>query len=75
MGQPLEEMGLTNIFALYKPDDQPGRLVRRLDGAARFLSDYAFIPVECWDTGERIDPRIDLLHLVTEMEVIALASK
>ena len=75
MVEPLENMEVTKIFALYDPEDgSTSRLVRRLDGAIRMIADYVFVPVECWRTGERLAPRMDLLHLLNEMEVLAWAA-
>ena len=72
----LAAMGRTNIFAVYKEDRETReRLVCRLDGAVRpFGSEFIFVPVEDFVTGERFEPRMDLLHLVNEMEVLAWAA-
>ena len=72
----LKNMETTEIFALYKPGDgEADRLVVRLDGPHTTGGNWQYIPVECFETGERFDPRIDLLHLMTEMEVLAWASR
>jgi hypothetical protein len=69
-------MGLTEIYALHV-DSLYGtrKLVRRLDGDVAVINSVVFVPVECFATGERWSPRMDMLKLLTEMEVIAWASK
>jgi len=52
-----------------------GRLVRRIDGQIRQLGDMVFVPVEDLLSLERSEPRFDLLQLVTDMEILALAAR
>lgn len=74
--QALEDMGLTEIYAVYdEGHGKPRRLVRRLDGVVRLIADNVFVPVEDFHTGERLDPNSYLLRYLTEMEVLAWASE
>ena len=65
-------MGLKNIFAVYRPT---GELIQRLDGPPRFFGEDVFIPSEKFITRERFEPSLRLLSMVSEMEVLAWASK
>ena len=52
-----------------------GRLVRRMEGQVRLLGDLVFVPVEDLLSGERSEPRMDLLRLLSDMEILALAAR
>jgi len=68
----LEDMETVEVFAVYS---ETGRLVQRLNGQIRLFGDYVFVPVMDFITGERFEPRNDLLWLVSEMEVLAWAAQ
>jgi hypothetical protein len=73
VGQPLEDMDVTNIFRLYKGDTKC--LVRWLSGPVKWVGEYAFIPVECFTTGKRVRYRVSLLDPISEMEVLAWVAR
>ena len=51
------------------------RVVRRLGTRVRCIGDLIFVPVEDVLSGERYEPRSDLLKRISEMEALAIAAK
>jgi len=65
-------MNLKEIFGLYTPTNE---LVQLLDGQVRNSGSWMFVPMEKVNTGERFEPRLDLVRVLNEMEVLAWAAK
>ena len=70
--QDLKDMKLKGIFGLYTPTNE---LVQLLDGRVRNHESWQFVPMEKLATGERFEPRLDLVRVLNEMEVLAWSAK
>lgn len=72
MTEPMNEDDELDILAL---DTDRCRMVRCVRVTPRLVESWIFVPVEDLITGERYEPRVDHLRLVSDMEALAWVSK